>query len=225
MDTFKKSAGRTFLALLLLALASGGAGAGEFAAGLHAGYNAGVGFQGSGTFLNFTRDVPLSARFTLGYHWTSAGDPYAARRIFINNNTNGSPEKSANLWMMRFDLLFPVFDLGSQKMYFFGGARHGRYTANFNYVGGNENFDVKSNPWGLGLGFETWFAIGETTDFVAQLGVDYFGKSALQGHDTTYMPSGDDVNPREDYTYEDADAAIDQPGWEMLVMIGIRVRL
>jgi len=31
-------------------------------------------------------------------HTANAGDPYAARQIFINDNTNGSPEDSASPW-------------------------------------------------------------------------------------------------------------------------------
>jgi hypothetical protein len=204
---------------------AGTAAADTFEAGVAAGWNVGPGLDASGTFENFTRDVPLSARLTVGYHGVEAGDPYAARRVFINDNTNGDPEKSGSAWLFRFDLLLPAFRVGGHPVHAFAGPRHARHSASFNYVGGNENFDVTSNPWGLGVGVESRFAMGTTTAFFAQAGFDWYGKSKLEGHDTAYLPSGDDVNPRDGYTWTDADAAIGQPRWEILAMMGVRFRL
>ncbi len=100
-----------YLVVLLLALGifSGQGFAGELVGGLGVGTSGGLGLQASATLANFTRDLPLSARFALGYHTANAGDPYAARQVFINDNTNGSPEDSASQWQFRFDLLFPVY--------------------------------------------------------------------------------------------------------------------
>ena len=198
--------------------------AGPFYGGVNVGYTGGLGVQFSGTFMDFTRDLPLSARVTLGYNTAGAGDPYKARSIFINDNTNGDPEKSAHTWQFRFDLMFPAFKLGPQTLYLFVGPRYASYTANFNYIGGNENFDVTSTPWGAGLGFESWFVVGRSSDFVLQLGVDWYGQAKISGHDTSYLPSGDDVNPRNDYDYNSADDAIDQPDLEILGMMGMRFR-
>ena len=198
--------------------------AGEFVGGLGVGTSGGLGIQASATLADFTRDLPLSARFVLGYHSGNAGDPYAARRVFINDNTNGTPEDSAHQWQFRFDLLFPVFQIGPQEIFLFGGPRHARYTANFVYVGGNENFDVTANPWGLGLGLEARFAINDNTSFQLQMGVDYYQDVELAGHDTIYTPDGDHVNPRDGYDYSDADAAVDQPSVEVLVMMGLLIK-
>ena len=198
--------------------------AGPFYGGLNVGYTGGLGIQATGSFMDFTRDLPLSARFTLGYNSASAGNPYAARRNFINDNTNGDPEKSASTWQFRFDLMFPTFKIGPQKLYLFVGPRYASYTANYNFVGGNENFDVTSKTWGAGLGFESWFAVTDTSDFVLQLGVDWYGKAKLEGHDTAYLPSGDHVNPRDGYDWNTADDAIDQPDLEVLAMMGMRFR-
>ena len=198
--------------------------AGPFYGGLNVGYTGGLGIHATGSFMDFTRDLPLSARFTLGYNSASAGDPYEARRNFINDNTNGDPEKSASTWQFRFDLMFPTFTVGPQTLYLFAGPRYANYTANYNFIGGNENFDVNSNTWGAGLGFESWFVVGDTSDFVMQLGVDWYAESKLEGHDTAYLPSGDHVNPRDGYDYETADAAIDQPSLELLAMVGMRFR-
>ncbi len=198
--------------------------AGPFYGGLNVGYTGGLGIQATGSFMDFTRDLPLSARFTLGYNSASAGDPYAARQNFINDNTNGDPEKSASTWQFRFDLMFPTFKIGPQTLYLFVGPRYASYTANYNFIGGNENFDVTSKTWGAGLGFESWFAVTETSDFVLQLGVDWYGKAKLEGHDTAYLPSGDHVNPRDGYDWNTADDAIDQPDLELLAMMGMRFR-
>ncbi len=105
----------TLLTILLIALAAilpQPAVAGPFYGGVNLGYTGGLGIHFTGSFMEFTRDLPLSARLTLGYNSASPGDPYAARRIFINDNTNGDPEKSAHTWQFRFDLMFPAFKLG-----------------------------------------------------------------------------------------------------------------
>ncbi len=221
MLRMKFPGGFTIVLLLSLGLISGPGLAGEIVGGIGVGTSGGLGIQASTTLANFTRDLPLSARFVLGYHSANAGDPYAARRVFINDNTNGTPEDSASQWQFRFDLLFPVFQLGTQEIFLFGGPRHVRYTANFNYVGGNENFDVTANPWGLGLGLETRFAINDNTSFQLQLGLDYYSDVALSGHDTVYTPDGDHVNPRDGYDYSSANDAVDQPSVEVLAMMGL----
>ena len=222
MDNKRMISARALAGCLTLAVT---ADAGGFAAGVAAGWNVGPGLDASGTFADFTRDVPLSARLTVGYHGVEAGDPYAARRVFINDNTNGDPRKSATAWLFRFDLMFPAFRLGGQQVHAFAGPRHARHSANFDYVGGNESFDVTSNPWGLGVGAESRFAMGDATSFFAQAGFDWYAKAKLAGHDTAYLPSGDHVNPRDGYGWSDADGAIGQPRWEIVAMMGIGFRL
>ncbi len=189
------------------------------------GHSGGLSLQAGALVLGFARDLPLSARLAMGYAGGSAGDPYAARRIFINDNTNGDPQKSARTWQYRFDLMVPFFRTGPQTVQLFAGPRYCRYRANFNYVGGNENFDVTSNAWGAGVGLETWLAVTGSADMIVQVGLDWFKDARLTGHDTAYLPEGDHVNPREGYDYEDADEAIDQPQVAMLAMIGMRFRL
>jgi hypothetical protein len=214
----------TGLLLLTSALALPGATvqAGGFEAGLDLGYSGGLGGQVTGTFRNFTRDVPLSLRLSLGYFLREPGDPYAARSIFINDNTNGTPEKSGGMWQLRFDLTYPIGSLGKVPLLVFGGVRHAGYTAHFEFVGGNEVWDVTANPWGLGAGLETAFAVGDRSFFVITLGVDRYFDTTLSGHDTSYSPDGNHVNPRNDYTYEDAKAAINPPGWEAVALVGVR---
>ena len=75
------------------------------------------------------------------------------------------------------------------------------------------------------LAAESRFAMGPTTTFLLQAGFDWYGKTRIEGHDTAYLPSGDNVNPRNDYTWSDADGALGQPRWEVVAMMGIRFRL
>ena len=37
---------------------------------------------------------------------------------------------------------------------------------------------------------------------------EWYRSAVLKGHDTQYSPSGESVNPREDFTYSDADHAV-----------------
>ena len=223
MKWLKISGGAVLVLVMCLMIPTRPVMAAEFAASLSGGANGGGGFHLSGAALDFTRDVPLSARFSMGYFSSSAGDPYAARHVFINDNTNGSPEDDAHQWQFRFDLMFPAFQFGPQQIYIFGGPRYARYTANFNYVGGNEHFDVVANPWGFGAGLETRFAIGARTSLLLQLGLDRYQDTALTGHDTTYTPEGDHINDRDGYDYGSADEAVDQPDLEVMAMLGLMV--
>jgi hypothetical protein len=56
-------------------------------------------------------------------------------------------------------------------------------------------------------------------------GAEYFFDSRLTGHDTSYSPDGDNVNPRKDYTYNDADDAVDQPVLRPIALLGFSYRL
>lgn len=101
----------------------------------------------------------------------------------------------------------------SSKIVF--GPRYSSFRANFKYVGGNEDFDVTSKQFGLGLGAESQFKINNKLNLLAAVGLDYFFNSTLKGHDTSYSPDDDNVNPRNDnendnaqFTYKDANKAI-----------------
>ncbi len=125
-----------------------------------------------------------------------AGIPLDARHVFINNNTNGTPTEDGHTWQLRFDLAHPVAHLGKSPVNLGLGARKAFFTGTFDFVGGNENFDVTGRPWGVGLVL-----------------------------DTSYSPDNDNVNPHEDYDWDDADAAINQPSLEALGLVGLRWRL
>ena len=66
--------------------------------GTDLGYRMGLSFQAKGTVNNFAQDFPLQVRLAVSYNSTDPGKAWAARRIFINNNTGGTPEKNGWFW-------------------------------------------------------------------------------------------------------------------------------
>jgi hypothetical protein len=211
------------VALVMIALGAPSEAA-EFSTSVQAGYNGGLSFRASGMVAEFARGFPLGLELGVGHTRYDPGDPAAARKIFINDATNGTPEKSGWAWDLRFDFLYNVNLLQSSKLYLYGGVRYSMFTANFRYIGGNEDFDVTSNMWGLGLGAKGMFAVSNRIDFSVTAGFDTYFKNTLKGHDTSYSPDGLDVNGRNDYTFADADQAVNQPGFQPLFMIGVAYR-
>jgi hypothetical protein len=192
-----------------------------FSVGGFVGYQDGLSFQAIGIAHNFARGVPFQARLRLARTSVEPGSAPDARRIFINNATNGTPKEKGSTWDFGLDALYPT----GARSNFFAGVRHTRFKANFKYVGGNEDFDVTSSHWGLAAGMEAAYPVGAKMALVISGGAEYFFSSRLTGHDTSYSPDGDNVNPREDYTYSDADAAVDQPKLRPLVLLGFTYRL
>ena len=188
------------------------------------GYNTGLGLQAHLTAADFAEGFPLAARLGFTYTANQPGHALDARRIFINNATNGTPEEKGRTLGLRLDMLYPVRVFSLPRAYVFGGMRHASFRANFKFVGGNEDFDVTSSEWGLGGGLDNYFAVSGRIDMLISAGVDYFFSSTLTGHDTAYSPDGDNVNPREDFTYADADAAIHQPKLGPLLLMGLTYR-
>lgn len=189
-----------------------------------AGYNSGIGFSLSGKVSQFAEGFPLHVKLGLGYTLRNPGSPTQARKIFINDATNGTPEKKGSVWDLKLDLLLKVGLFSMKDAYIYGGIRYASFTGNFNFVGGNENFDVTSKQWGFGLGLESYFKMGSKVDLVISSGVEYYLRGTLTGHDTSYSPTGENVNPRRKYTYIDANTAINQPEWVFRVMTGINYR-
>lgn len=199
--------------------------ASQYSAGGQIGYNNGPGFVINGTLSDFARDFPLKIRFGFGYSLVKAGNAADARKIFINDATNGDPEKSGRMWDFRFDFLHKVPLFSLKNAYLYGGPRYVKYKANFKFIGGNEDFDVSGNQWGLGLGLNNSFPMGSRSSFTMSTGVDYYFDSTLAGHDTAYSPDGEHRNSRKDYGYDDADEAIDQPELDFHILFGIEYRL
>jgi len=196
----------------------------RFSSGFMMGYGSGFGVEAFGVASNFAEGFPLQAKLGIGFTSVDAGSPPDARRVFINNATNGIPEKNGQTWDFSLDVGYPVNLFSMKRAFVVGGVRHARFKGNFKYVGGNEDFDVKSSHWGVGAALQSYFAMGGRFDLVLNGGLDYFFSSTLMGHDTAYAPDGTAVNPREDYTYTDADSAIGQPKLRPILMLGVNYR-
>lgn len=203
-----------------------------FALGLSTGYNNGFALQLNGTALQPIQTLPIQLRVGVGFTKLDPGNAADARRIFINNATNGVPEEKAKAFDYRLDILWASNLFNLEQAYWSVGPRYSSYTANFKYVGGNEDFDVTSKQFGVGLGAESQFPISNKLNLVAAAGLDYFFNNTLQGHDTSYSPDNDNVNPRNDnqnndvqFTFSDANTAVNQPNLMPRVLLGISYSL
>lgn len=185
--------------------------------GINAGYNNGIGFQGFLLLKNFAEDFPFNVKISAGMGFLNPGKSDEAREIFINDATNGVPEKSGRVIDFRVDFLYNF----AGRTYFYIGPRFAMFTGNFNYVGGNEDFDITSKEWGAGVGIENYFRISPMLDLIFSFGYDYFFPSTLYGHDTSYSPDNENVNSRKNFTFSDADRAINQPKHNLKAMIGV----
>ncbi|MBT8397792.1 MAG: hypothetical protein KJN92_12550 [Gemmatimonadetes bacterium] len=193
----------------------------RFSVGGFIGFQDGLSFQGFAAARDFAQGFPLQARFRIARTSVEPGSAPEARRIFINDATNGTPKEAGVTTGLGLDGIYPM----GPRTNFFGGIRYTRFKANFKYVGGNEDFDVTSTHWGLAAGLEAEFPMGPRLSLLVSGGGEYFFSSRLSGHDTSYSPDGDDVNPRKDYTYNDADDAVDQPILRPVALLGFSYRL
>jgi hypothetical protein len=207
-----------------------GNGSSKVTAGILTGYNRGYGLQANLTLHN--KELPFELRIGAGYAFLNPGNAADARRIFINNATNGTPEKSGRSIDYRFDFLIPKSIFGLSHSYLIVGPRGSSFKGNFTYVGGNEEFDVISHQWGAGGGMESHFKMAQNLNLVVAAGLDFYLPGTIHGHDTSYSPDNDNVNPRNDnenndvpFTYKDADKAIAQPRFMPFAMIGLTLNL
>jgi hypothetical protein len=215
---------KTWMAIALLVTAHACYGA-DYSITATTGYMGSFGFGVSGTVSHFAQGFPLSFEFGIAHTMLDPGNPEQARRIFINEATNGTPEKNGYTWDFSFNMLFPVRVMGMPDAHFYLGVRKTMFTAHFAYVGGNEIFDVTSTPWGFGTGLKSNFPMGRNVSFTLTAGIEYFPNDVLTGHDTTYYPDGEMVNQKEEYSYKDADGAINQPKIRPILMLGITLGL
>jgi hypothetical protein len=197
----------------------------EFSAGILTGYSAGLGVRATGTFSHFAQGFPFAVEIAAGYFTRDAGIPLDARRVFINDNTNGTPTKNGSSWDFRMDFMYKVGLLGMRDAYVYAGPRYSMFTATFDFVGGNEVFNINSTQWGFGAGLKAGFPVSPRVSFILTGGLDYYASASLEGHDTSYSPDGLIVNGRNDYTFTDADQAVNQPKLEPVAMLGISYRL
>lgn len=193
----------------------------KFSLGVLFGYTGNFGMNISGTISEFSYDIPLSIKFSGGYNVREAGNPVDARKIFINDNTNGDPDKSGHSIDLRLDFAYPINLFSIRKSLFYVGPRYSMHTSTFDFVGGNEFFDISTSQFGLGAGLETYFGISPNLSFVFSGGFDYYFDSQIGGHDSFYNPDGTDISGREGFTYQDAAKSINQPKYEFRFMAGL----
>ncbi len=189
--------------------------------GVDTGFDNGAGVSVFGTLKQFLSRSHLDLKVSVGMSWMNPGNAALARKIFINNATNGVPETTGRSLNFRIDVSHPLNIKFLPNPRYYLGFRHSKFTGRFKYVGGNEDFNITSDPWGVGGGIETYFPMNRKLNFHITAGMDYFFSSHLQGHDTTYYPNNENVNSRKSYTYSDADSAINQPGLAFRLMAGI----
>jgi hypothetical protein len=197
-----------------------------FLGGLSLGYNAGKGVDATVTAAHLFGTSPLRLRLGLRYAAGNGGDAQAARHAFINDATNGTPEDHGTTWGLKLEMLLPVSILRGHNTQAFFGFRRASFTGNYRLVGANEDFNVKSSNWGIGAGLETRYPVSRAVSVNVTAGLDYFFPGRLYGHDTAYTPSGDDQeNPRDGFSYADADKAVAQPKLSPIAMVGLQFRL
>lgn len=200
------------------------AGAGVQAADLSAagalGYENGPALRVSAEADGFAKGFPFGVELGLDFALQDPGDAALARKVFINNATDGTPEQSAWDLNLRLDFNYNTHWLKEGQVYLTGGPRFSMFHGSFRYIGGNEEFEVITDQWGLGLGAKGRFRMVPRLDFVVSAGLDYYFGAALSGHDTTYRPDNDNVNPQDDYQYQDADEAVSQPVLVPSVFVG-----
>lgn len=190
---------------------------------LYLGYYAGMSLMGMVGVDNLIKDFPLGIEAGIGYSFVDGGDPLLARRVFIDNNTNGSPEESSRVLDFDLNLTYPIKQkTGSYKWLAFVGPRHARFRANFLYRGANEEFDVQSKPWGFGGGVKGQFPINNKLSVVTFLSVDFYSYAEIEGHDSFYRPNDQNLNPQGNYKYADARDAVNVPRIRPRFMVGIQ---
>lgn len=188
--------------------------------GFSFGYNNGLGVQSNLTVSNFAMDFPVSIKLGFGYTNVDPGNPAEARAMFVNNATNGVPEKTGTVWDFSMDFLYPIKLYSLKRSSFYIGPRYSMFYGDFSFIDGNEVFTISSDQWGFGFGLNTAFSLGTRLDLVFTTGFDYYFLSTIEGHDTSYNPDGEIINGNNNYTYKDVDKAINQPKFLYRLMMG-----
>jgi hypothetical protein len=193
----------------------------EFQGNFQVGHHIGRAIEISVTAFDFAQGLPFAVKLGFDHSIFDPGNAIEARRIFINNNQGGTIKENGWIMGARLDFLFPVQILDSGESFVYVGLRNVSFKGNFKYIGNNEDFDVVSKHWGMGLGTQSGFTISRKVQLLITGGIEYYSPSTLYGHDTYYSPNGEYNNQRENYVYRDADNAINQPKLEFLLMLGV----
>jgi hypothetical protein len=190
-------------------------------AGLSLGMKGGFSYSGSFGVTDFARGFPFGLDFSATFSSINPGDATRARRIFVNQNTNGSPEKTGSTWDLRMDFMYNLRLQSVKGLYLFAGPRVSFFAGDFKFVDGNEDFEVTTTQWGVGVGARGVFSISQVIDLTLTAGVDGYFPSSLYGHSTLYSPDDNNVDPKETFKYKDAAAAINTPRIQPVFLMGL----
>jgi hypothetical protein len=185
------------------------------------GYQQGFGIRATGEAADLVHGAPLGLAFSVAYVFMDPGSPEAARSIFINDATNGTPETSAHTWTLGLNAVYYLHVPGVDRLGIFLGPRFSSFSGRFKYFGGNEDFYVTTDEWGLGTGIQCSIPLSPHWGIGLSLGFDWYPSATLYGHDTSYSTSGTIVNGRAGYTWTDANAAVNQPQYVPSLLIGV----
>ena len=194
-----------------------------------AGYYAGPSVSGTMGFAHLFSNFPIAFEGEVGHSWTDPGDAVRVRHVFINDTTTGDDDaqKDGSIWDVGINAVYPLNEsYGPVKFFVFAGPRYAHYDGHFEYVNGNEDFDITANSWGLGGGLRGVLPLSQRFNAVMQLGLDYYFPTSIYGHDATYYPNNNNINARTEnnytFTYADAASATNVPRLRPRVMIGLQ---
>lgn len=188
------------------------------------GYQQGFGIRATGDASHLVTGLPLGLSFSVAYVMMNPGDPVAARSIFINDATDGTPESSGQSWTLGLNLVWNLRVPGVEGFGILLGPRFSAFSGRFRYVGGNEDFTVTTNEWGVGTGAQCSIPVSRHWGIALSAGFDWYPSATLYGHDTSYASSGTIVNGRANYTWASANEAVNQPQFVPSILVGVAWR-
>jgi len=171
-----------------------------------------------------TVDFPFFIQGRLAYiYQKDPGDAEEARKIFINDNSGGNIQKNGESYTLGLDLGWKWKKWDNFEVEWVASGLWNNYQGHFAFIGNNEAFAVKSSSFGIGLGGNLRLRFSESrTSLILKGGAEYFPPTLIDAHGTYYYtPDGQDDKPRNAYSYEDADAAVNQPDFRIFLQIGI----
>lgn len=169
-----------------------------------------------------SRDFPFFIQARGGFiYQIDPGNATEARQIFINDNAGGNVEKHGESYLVGMDIGYKWKTFDAFFLEFTLSGLWNYYAAHYSFIGNNESFTVTTSPFGLGLSAALRMPLSNSSNsLLLKGGGEYFPKAQLDAHGTYYYtPDAQDERPRNDYTYEDADAAVNQPGWRGYVQV------
>ncbi|MDC7219059.1 MAG: hypothetical protein PQJ59_03900 [Spirochaetales bacterium] len=158
-----------------------------------------------------------------GYiYQTDSGNATDARAIFINDNSGGNVEKYGESYLAALDLGWKWKSLEKMSVELTLSGLWNYYLAHYSFIGDNEAFTVTTKPFGIGVGAALRMPLSNSrSSLMLKGGAEYFPKAQLNAHGTYYYtPSGEDDKPRDGYSYDDADEAVNQPRFRPYLLIG-----